>query len=95
MGLLHNLILSVVHLAISLCDLLVLMVLLRFIYSRWPVPWLSPWAKASEPCLKIVLDYFYSLSSLFGKKLSETTQLNLLMLAAWLAKWLIISAVSI
>jgi hypothetical protein len=41
------------------------------------------------------LDYFYSLSSLFGKRVSETTQLNLLMLAAWLAKWLIISAVTI
>lgn len=91
MGLLYNVWLSVIHLFLSLCDLLILIVLLTCIYSRWPLPWLAPWAKAFEPCLKKVLRYWDCVSGLFVKNLSDAMRLNLLMMTLWVLRWLIVS----
>ena len=54
MGLIHNIIISVVHLLFVGMDILMTMVLIKVIYERWIHEWLRLINNAVEPVMKLI-----------------------------------------
>ena len=79
MGLFNNLLISVIHLAFVVMDILMLMILIKVIYRRWRFEWLRLLNSAVEPVTHCVTDYLgIWIREITGKTYSEKTLLILL-----------------
>ena len=54
MGLIHNIIVTVVHLLFVAMDTLAMMTLIKIVYQRWRPSWLKQAADIVEPVMKLI-----------------------------------------
>ena len=90
MGLIHNILIGIVHLIFVGMDILVMMILLKVIYDRWHFVWLKPFANIVEPAIKSITSPLYAwLSKTTGKSYTEKTLLILFILFLSLVRLII------
>ena len=81
MGLIHNILISIIHLIFVGMDILVMMILLKVIYDRWHFVWLQPFANIVEPAIRSITGSLYAgLSKTTGKSYTDKTLLILFIL---------------
>ena len=74
MGLIQNLLLSVVHLAFVAMDILMIVILIRVIYNRWRLSWLKQAITLTNPLTTVMLNYSQEvMTKITGKTHSEKT----------------------
>lgn len=94
MGLIHNLLLSIIHLVFVGMDILLVMILIKIIYDRWQFAWLRPFANIVEPAIKSITGFLYSrFSKTTGKSCTDKTLLALLLLGLSFVRLVICSLV--
>ena len=92
MGLIENMLISVVHLAFVAADVLLMVVVLKIIYDRWQIPWMEPILTAVKPVISVVLNWFASLVlRATGKSYHDKTLLILLIICLLLMRFLVVS----
>lgn len=90
MGLINNLLISVVHLVFVAMDILLLMILIKVIYERWQISWLKQIMKVIEPPMTLILNYVRDVvMRITGKKYSEKILLLLTIACLSLARFII------
>ncbi len=95
MGLIYNLVMSVIHLTFVAIDILMLMILLNFIYARWKHPVFKQITELLEPFLMKALNVFRCLISRFcSRHFNDTALLILLLISLWILRILIIGFIS-
>jgi len=81
MGLIQNLLLSVVHLAFVVMDVLVVMVLVKVVYDRWQPECLKLMSRAVKPVISFITGHLEVWTAkITGKTYPEKTQLVLLVI---------------
>ena len=92
MGLIENMLISVVHLAFVVTDVLLMVLVLKVIYDRWQIPWMEPILTAVKPAMNAVLNWFASLVlRATGKSYHDKTLLILLIICLLLMRFLVVS----
>lgn len=90
MGLIYNLIISVVHLLFVGMDLLITMILIRVVYQRWKPPWLKQIADAIEPLIVPVIRFGYrAVKRITGKSLTEKYLVLVIIVSIWVTRFVI------
>jgi len=90
MGLIQNLLLSVVHLVFVALDILVVMVLVKVVYDRWRPEWLRSVSNAVEPVMNFVTGSLGAwVERATGKIYSERMLLALFIIFLWLIRFVI------
>lgn len=91
MGLLNNLLISLIHLLFVMMDLMLLMILIKGIYRLWRFNWLMPVNNIIEPALSLVTYHFgYWIRKVTGKIYTERILLILLIVGMTFLRFLII-----
>ena len=92
MGLMHNLVMSVIHLLFTAMDVLVVMILVKVIYDRWHFAWLKPFAAiVTPPVNSITRPLGAWLSKMTGKSYPEKTLLLVLIFCLWIMQVVIVA----
>jgi chromate transport protein ChrA len=92
MGLIENILISVIHIVFVAADVLFLVMLLKIVHDRWQIPWIEPILTAVKPAMSVVLNMFQSLVlRATGKSYPEKTLFILLILCLLIMRFLIIS----
>ena len=92
MGLLENILLSIVHLALCITDVLFILIVLKIVHDRWQIPWMEPILMAVRPLMSAVLNWFHPLIlKLTGKSYPERTLLFLLAICLTILRFLVVS----
>ena len=95
MGLLNNLLISVIHLAFVITDILVLMIVLKGIYRLWQFSWLRPINNVIEPALSLVTYHLGTwIRKITGKTYPERTLLILLIIGMTFFRFIIVGLFS-
>ena len=93
MGLIENILIGVIHLAIVAADVLFLVILLKIIHNHWQIPWIEPILTAVKPAMSVVLNWFAAmLLRVTGKSYPEKTLLVLLIICLLVMRMIIIDA---
>ena len=73
MGLIQNILLSLVHLLFVVFDLHLLMILVKVVYNRWQLVWLEKVSDAIEPVMDLLINFFQKMTiSITGKTYSKS-----------------------
>lgn len=79
MGLLQNILISVIHLAFVAMDILIIMIVLRQIYERWQPACLKLIVTTFEPALESIIDHVRDwVADVTGKTFSDRTLLAMI-----------------
>ena len=90
MGLIGNILISVIHLALVAIDVLLLMILLKIIYERWQILCLKPIVNSTKPLLTNILIRTQKLAlTATGRSYSEKTLLVFFALFIWFLRFVI------
>ena len=92
MGLIENMLISVVHLAFVAADVLLMVVVLKIVHNRWRIAWIEPILMAVRPVMGIIMNGFAVLVlRATGKSYHEKTLLILLIICLLLMRFLVVS----
>jgi chromate transport protein ChrA len=93
MGLIENMLISVVHLAFIVADVLLMVVVLKIVHDRWRIPWIEPILTTVRPAMSVVLNWFAALVlRATGKSYPEKTLLVLLIICLLVVRMIIVDA---
>ncbi|MCK4913916.1 MAG: hypothetical protein KAS69_04895 [Planctomycetes bacterium] len=94
MGLIHNLLVGIIHLVFVAMDILVIMVLVKVVYDRWQIEFLKHIANAIEPVINTVTTSAGKLAmTITGKSYPQKTLLVLLLFSMWIIRLIISSLI--
>ena len=72
MGLIYNVLVSLIHLLFVCMDILMTMIVIKVIYNRWRPKWLKQINDTVEPLIVPVMAFVYrTVKRITGKSLSE------------------------
>ena len=92
MGLISNILISVVHLALCVADVLFVIIVLQIVHNRWQIHWMEPILTAVRPLMSALLNWFHPLIlRVTGKSYSERTLLVLLVICLSVIRFLVVS----
>ena len=95
MGLIFNLIISIIHLAFVAMDILMLMMLVKVIYTKWGFEWLRHISDAIEPVMTYMLSYFQKTAfTIAGKTYSEKKLITLILIVSMILRLVIVSVIT-
>lgn len=95
MGLLENLLISIVHITLITTDILFMILFLKIVEDRWQITWAKPFLIVVRPAMSTVLDWFHSLVlRVIGQSYTEKTLMVLLMIFLMIIRILVTSIVS-
>ena len=87
MGLIHNLLVGIIHLVFVAMDILVIMVLVKVVYDRWQLGFLKHITNAIEPLMKFIVAHLDTWATrITGKTYSEKTLWLLIILCLLLVR---------
>ena len=90
MGLIENILLSIVHLTLCFMDMLFIVILIKIVYDRWHIHWLEPIAKAVGPIINSILRWLRSLIfRIIGKSYQDNVLLIIVVLSLTVIRSLI------
>ncbi len=90
MGLIHNLLMSVIHLIFVGTDILMTMILLKVTYDRWQPECLKLMSRAVKPVISFITGYLEVWTAkMTGKTYPEKTQLVLLVICLSVIRFII------
>ena len=96
MGLIDNIIISLVHIILIATDMLFIVMVLKIVYDRWEISWIKPILTAAKPVTEPVLDWFYSLTlRITGRSFQENTLLPIMMICLMVLRFVVVSIVRI
>lgn len=91
MGLLTNLLISMVNLVLVAMDILLLMLLAKAVYQKWKPSWLRQVVTTVDPLISVLLDRFQRLVSRFtDKTYSQRILFNLLVFSLWITRLMLV-----
>jgi hypothetical protein len=92
MGLIHNILISVIHLVFVAMDILLTMILIKLIYERWKIKCLKPIIDAIGPLMMVVMNTVQNiLVKVTGKTHPERTTLIFTVISIWLTRIIVAS----
>lgn len=92
MGLLENLLISIVHITLIATDILFMILFLKIVNDRWQITWAQPILTAVRPATSAILDWFHSLVlRVSGRTYTEKTLIVLLMIFLMIIRILVVS----
>ena len=92
MGLLENILLSIVHLALCITDVLFILIVLKIVHDHWQVRWMEPILTAVRPLMSAALNWFHPLIfRVTGRAFPERTLLVLLAICLTIFRFLVVS----
>ena len=90
MGLIHNILIGVIHLLFVVFDIIFVMILTRVVYQRWKPSWLKYAADIVEPLIVPVMGFVYRAARwITGKSLSEKYLLLVIIVSIWVTRFVI------
>jgi hypothetical protein len=90
MGLIHNFLMSAIHLVFVGMDILMTMILIKVIYNRWRPEWLRLINDTVDPLIVPVMAFVYgAVSRITGKSLSEKYLILVIILGMWITRFVI------
>ena len=95
MGLIENILLSIVHLTLCLMDVLFILIVLKIVHDRWQVRWMEPVLIAVRPIISAVLNWFRPLVlKVTGRYFPERIMMVVLSICLTILRFLIVSLLS-
>ena len=80
MGLIHNLVISVVHLLFVTMDILATMVLIKVVYQRWRPSWFKQTTNIVEPVMKLITGHLGTYFTRFTNRTYTDKTLTLILI---------------
>jgi hypothetical protein len=94
MGLIYNIIISIVHLLFVAIDIFLLMIAIKAVYDRWRPSWLKQAINATEPIVNCVCIYAGRIvSNLTGKTYSQKMLLLLIVICLLMVRLVVASLI--
>lgn len=94
MGLIDNLLISIIHLVFVTTDILIIMILIKSIYRLWQFHWLKPINNTIESVLHPITNYLGTyVTKITGKVYSEKMLLILLLIGMTVLRFIVCSMV--
>jgi len=90
MGLIHNLLISVIHLLFVAMDILMAMILIKVIYERWQPEWLRQIHNTIKPLIVPIMAFVYrTVKRITGKSLPEKHLVLVIIVSMCVARFVI------
>ena len=92
MGLIENILISIIHLLLCITDMLFILIVLKIVHDRWQVRWMEPILVAVRPIISAVLNWFRPLVlKVTGRYFPERILLVMLAVCLTILRLLIVS----
>lgn len=91
MGLIVNILLSIVHLILCITDIMFILIVLKIVHDRWQIRWMEPILVAVRPITSAVLNWFHPLvRKVTGRSFPERIHLVVLVICLTIFRFLLV-----